>query len=332
MKRSFLDVPTRELLIEDLTFRSSLERDSKDLAESMGKVGPLVPLRVQTSPDGLRIVSGFLRAEAALGLGLESLPAELLEKKEPFSILLACLHENNLTRGFTWAERAWVLERLLYQWEVSRNWILTEVLPAMGLPSSPKSLEEHLRAASIRDDLRRALLRHGCSLANALRFSRLEPCDQQALVELLPSLHLGENLLREVLELLWEIQLRDGLRPSQILSDPKLLQAMDERGQDRPQRTSVLRQHLRKIRMPYLSSMVEAFDQARKALGLPPQVSIQHSEFFESMGVTVRFTAKIPGDFVQIAARLWEASQKEAAMRDLFEATDFTSHLSGENT
>lgn len=320
MKRSFRDVPTKELLWEDQTYRSSLERDTIALARSLDKVGILVPLRLQSTSGGLRVVSGFLRAQAALSLGWESLPAEVLEPGEPMPILLASLHENNLTRGFTWAEQAWVLERVLGKWGAHRDLILEEFLPAMGLPPSPKILEEYLKVSSIRDDLRRALVRQGCSMANALRLSRMESQDQETFVALLPSLHLGENLLREFLELLWEIQIRDRILPREILSDPELLRAMEARGKDRPQRTDVLRRHLLRIRMPNLSSMEEAFHKAKGALGLPSAVSIQHSGFFESLGVTVRFTAKTPNDFIEMSRRLWEASQKGDILETLFQA------------
>lgn len=318
MKRTFLDVRTEDLLWEDQTFRSSLERDLTPLLGSLEKVGILVPLRLQSSPDGLRVVSGFLRAEAARSLGWKTLPAELLQPGERLFVLLAALHENNLTRGFTWAERVWVLERVMKQWEAPRDWVLGQLLPAMGLPASPRVLEEHLRVSSIREDLRGALLRQGCSLGNALRVSRMDPQDQELFLELLPSLHLGENLLREFLDLLWEIHHRDRVGLRQLLSDQALLRAMEAKGQDRPQRTSVLRRHLLRIRMPNLSSMEEAFHQARAALGLPPEVSVQHSPHFESCGVTIGFKAKTPKDFMEIARRLWEASQKQEALSALF--------------
>lgn len=320
MKRSFLDVPTKDLLWKDQTYRSSLDRESVPLARSFGKVGILVPLRLQAAQEGLRVVSGFLRAEAAASLGWETLPGELLEPGDPLRTLLASLHENNFTRGFTWAERTWVLERVIQNWDAPRDWILGELLPAMGLPPSPKILEEHLKTSSIREDLRRALVRQGCSLANALRLSRMHPQDQEAFVALLPSLHLGENLMREFLEVLWEIQMRDGISPRQILSDKDLLGAMAERGEDRPQKTNVLRSHLLKIRMPNLSSMEASFHKARGALGLSSQVAIKHSEFFESLGVSVGFNAKTPKDFVEMSRRLWEASQNQEALETLFQA------------
>jgi len=329
LNRSFLDVSTKDLLWEDQTYRSSLERDSTSLVGSLEKVGILVPLRVQTAREGLRLVSGFLRAEAALRLGWETLPAELLEPGDPLPTLLACLHENNFTRGFTWAERAWVLQRVTQNWDAPKDWILGELLPAMGLPPSFKILEEHLKASSIKEDLRRALARHGCSLANALRLSRMYPEDQEAFVDLFPSLHLGENLMREVLELLWEIQMRDRVLPRQILSDPELLRAMEAQGNDRPQRTNVLRRHLLKIRMPNLSCMEESFHKARGALGLPSQISVQHSGFFESLGVTVGFNAKTPKDFMEMSRRLWEASQDEEALETLFQAARSPGRIPG---
>lgn len=321
MVRSLLDVPVEELILEDETYCSSLQRDTKPLEESAKKVGILVPLRLERAPEGFRIVSGFLRAKAALSLGLRRVPAQVLEAGFTISHLLDAIYENLFTRGFTWAERTWVLERVIQVWNAPRPWIIRELLPAMGLPPTPRALEEHLQAANIPRELRGALVRHGCSLSNAARLSRMEIEDQEALVRLLPSLHLGENLLRECLELLWEIWLRDGILPRHILSDPSLLGAMEARGEDRPQRTTVLREHLQRARMPLFKAMEDAFRKARAQLGLPPQISVQHGPFFEQGGVSISFRARTAKELVDMSRRLWEACQRIEIVDALLQAT-----------
>ncbi|MGQ9857979.1 MAG: hypothetical protein ACUVS3_04720 [Thermodesulfobacteriota bacterium] len=323
MRADFLEVPLEELRLQDETYRSSLGRDPSPLEDSVRKVGLLSPLRLEKTSRGLRIVSGFLRAEVAARLGLGAVQAQVLEPGPPFQRLLEASHENLLGRGFTWAERAWVLDRALRRWEISRSHIMDELLPALGLPSTGRALEDHLRVASIPTHLLVALTRNGCSLSNALRLARLEPKDQELFVKLLPKVHLGENLLRECLDLLWEIKMRDGMGLGDILEDPQLVQEMDSSGEDRRQRGEVFRRHLRRVRMPSLSAMESAFLKAKTRLGLPSEVSVLHSPFFEEVGVTVTFRAKSAEQLTEKSRRLWEACCETEAVKALMESTRF---------
>lgn len=312
------EVPIADLDLEDQTYRSSLDRDIGSLLSSMRKLGLLVPLKVQKKGDGLRVVSGFLRAEAAVQLSMKKVMVQVVNPGDPLQTLLCSLHENLFTRGFSWIERTWVLEKALGEFQASQKWATSELLPAMGLEPADRILTQHMLATSIPFDLRRKLALHGCSLANATRIASMELEDQRALSELLSCVHMSENILRQCLDLLREVELRDGLKARDILSSPELKGALEQRKGDRVQKGEAVRAHLLRLRMPILSHLRDRFERAKKGLSLPRKISLQTDSFFETKGVTVTFHAKNPNEFIEIAEKLKQASSKAEAIRELF--------------
>ncbi len=323
MSRHCLRIPLEDIDLSDETFRCSYGRDSRALHSSIQAVGVLIPPRVQSLDSRWRIVSGFLRVEACRGRSVKDIDVEVVKQESPEDMLfLETLHENRFTRGFNWAEQAWVLDRLMGTWGWSRAQIMDRAMPVLGLQPAPKVLEALLRVGTIHGPLKREMIRNGCSLANALRISDWSLEDQMAFLPLLDRLHLGENLLREFLELIHEICLRDGISPAQFLKERQATEIIHDELRDRPWRTNSLRSYIRKRRYPSLVSMEEAFHGARSNLCLPRTISVRPSPFFEAKELTVSFRARTPGEMKSLCERLWEACQCEQDLQRLFKAMD----------
>ncbi len=309
-----------DLDLSDLTYCSSLDRDTDSLLSSMEKVGLLVPVRVQERDGRLVIVSGFLRVQAAVRLSMKILPVHIVSESDPLETLLSSLHENRFTRGFSWIERTWVLERALGEFRVSEDWATDELLPAMGLEPAKEILRQHMVAASIPLDARRKLALHGCSLANAIRIASMEKDDQRVLAELVRSAHMSESMLRECIELLKEIALRDGLRIVDILSSPQLKGILEREEHDRVHKGKAIREHLLRWRMPRWTELRDRVERAKGRLKLPKKVSVKMSPFLETKGVTVTFEVKSPEEFVEVVEKLRDTSSNWEALRELFSA------------
>lgn len=311
-----------DLDLSDLTYCSSLDRDTGPLLSSVERVGLIVPPRVQERDGRLVIVSGFLRVQAAVRLSMKILPVHITTQSDPVETLLSSLHENRFTRGFSWIERTWVLERALEWFRVPEQWAIDELLPAMGLEPAKEILRQHMVAASIPLDVRRKLALLGCSLANAIRIASLEKEDQMVLADFLTSSHMSESMLRECIELLKEIAMRDGLRVRDILCSPQVKGALERAEGDRVQRGKALREQLLRWRMPRWTELRDRFERAKGRLKLPRGVSVKTSPFFETKGVTVTFEARSPQEFVEIVEKLKNASSHWEALRELFSALD----------
>ena len=323
MSGKIIRISLNSMAWEDETFRSSLGRDVGSLRESIEMVGLLCPPRVQRSGERFRLVSGFLRAGALRAIAAQAVDVEEAGEGIPEdTLLLETLHENRFTRGFNWAERGWVVDRMTRIWKRPKTWVLRSVMPAMGLHGSPRLLDDHLAVASLCVPVRDALLGRGCSLANGLRIASWPSTEQEAVIPFLESLHLGESLLREFLDTIREIALLEKCPISMFLSRPEVREILEDPKRDRPQRAQTLRSYLRRRRYPRLVSMERAFRQARGALMFPPGLSIEPEPFFEEAGVRISFRARTQAEFKEMSLRLGEACEKEEAVRAVFRATE----------
>jgi hypothetical protein len=238
------------------------------------------------------------------------------------SLLLGALHENRFSRGFTWAERGWVLARICRLWAAERSWVLEQAMPAMGLSPAPRVLEDHLRLENLSDAVTRKLVRMGCSMGNALRLSRWAPPDQEAVAGVIPLLHLGENTLRECLEKIREIGLGERVSPRDLLADSEFQEILGDPDTERPLRTERFRACLNRRRYPGLVAMQGAFHRARSEMNLPREISLQPAPFFETRGVTVSFRARNAREFASLSRRLGKAGEETHKIDTLFRATE----------
>ena len=310
-------IPIADLNIEDDFFRSSYGRSIDCLKESIEAVGLIRPVTVYPRNGRFSVVSGFLRIQACVELGLKEIPAEIREDVKPEAgFLIQTLHENRFTRGFNWLESAIVLSRLSSIEGIDKPWMLKKAMPAMALPPGPPVLDEYLRVAG-RIELQTALglIRGGCSFSNALRLSKWDGADQRAFLPLLERLHFGENVLRECIELVREVSMKEDLSPAEFLNTSRCRAILDDPEADRPTRTKTFRSFLRAERYPTLDAMESRFNDARRSLGLPTAISLQPAPFFEESGVTVSFRAKTPEQFRELASKIEEAANNESAGR-----------------
>jgi ParB family chromosome partitioning protein len=316
-------IPMKLLDLEDETFRSSLQRQLEPLRGSIRLVGLLCPVRVQPQRGRFRVVSGFLRAEIVRSEGKEDLLVVKCDgEKSDEVLILETLHENRFTRGFSWAERAWVLGRIVQGWGKPRRWVIERVMPALDLHPAPRVLEEHLKVDVIAGAVKKAAIRSGCSMANALRIAQWSIPDQEALIPLFERLHLGENLLRECLERVVEIALREGVTPASFLSGEECRGVLENPKRDRPERTGDFRDYLRKKRYPTLFCMENAFRKAKARLAIPPKLSVEASSFFEETGIHVSFRARTTEEFQLFSEKLWEISRARKDLAALLQATE----------
>jgi hypothetical protein len=322
MTRAHLvSVSLAEVDLGDETFRCSFARTIEALERSIARFGLICPPKVQPRAGRFRVISGFLRIEAARRRGMQKASMTVVEEDAPDEALfLKALEENRFCRGFNWAEHAMVLKRVGGGRQTSRSWVLHCVMPALGLHPSEKLLEDHLRCADIPDDAKRVMVRHGCSRANALRLTRWPLEHQPAIISLLEKLHLGENVLRECLERMHEVWLRDGTSPRDFLAEPGCRSVLNDPDRSRPQKTQGFRAYLRRRRFPSIAAVEEAFQQARARLALGPGVSLHAGPYFEEEGIRIAFRARTPQELKALAERLREAAGRDEAVQDLFDA------------
>jgi len=302
-----------------MTFHPNLD----GLMRSIGQVGLLQPIIVREKSRGARyqVISGFKRLAVCKQLGLGEIEAFCYRKLELDDLegFHMALHENLSTRGLNLIEKSMILHKLIHRYGLSKESIARDYMPLLGLHPNPKILEKISQLVELRTRIKRYIVDEEVSLGNAAQFLEFAAEDQAEIGRLIPALKLGENTLREVLALLREISLRDGLAVRELFKG-EIEGMVSDATISRVHKTNRVRRRLREMRYPRLTELEKAFCEKRKGLGLSPGISLQPPPYFEGDTLRVEFRFGNVDVFKDIISKLMEASEKKE-LGEMFELT-----------
>jgi len=293
-----------------MTFHPNLE----GLRRSIAHVGLLQPIIVREKSHGARyqVMSGFKRLTACKQLGLKEIEAFFFRKSdlsdlEGFSM---ALHENVTTRGLNLIEKSMVLHKLIQRFGLSKELIARDYMPMLGLQPSVIILGRVSQLVRLRAGIKRYIVEAEVSLGNATQFLEFAPEEQVEVGRLFSELKLGENTLKELLTLLREISLRDGLTVREVIQG-EIEGMVSDATISRVHKTRWVRRRLREMRYPRLTELEKVFHEKRRGLGLSPGISFQPPPYFEGDTLKVEFRFRDVGEFKAIISKLMEASKQE---------------------
>ncbi len=117
--------------------------------------------------------------------------------------------------------------------------------------------------------------------------------DREALWNLVSELKMGENHLRDFLDWLEEIQVRDGRNPAEVLEE-KEIQSLLSRPLSRQDKLKEIKRTLRKMRYPQLSRLEEHLKEAARKIERGGRVRVVLPPFLEGSELTLEIHAKSP--------------------------------------
>ena len=158
------------------------------------------------------------------------------------------------------------------------------------------------------------------SLTTLARWQAWQAADQAALFSLLQDLQCSENHLKDLLDWLEEIAVRDGEAIADILEQRALRRARTTPG-SRNDKLKAVKAVLRKRRYPRLTRLEENIRQAVKALDLGRPVQVSFPPDLEGDEVTVTLTAR---NVHELQDRLSQLQQrlKDGRWQRVFDALD----------
>jgi ParB-like chromosome segregation protein Spo0J len=267
----------------DLTHVITFAPDLAPLKRSIARAGILHPLILQKICESgrYRIVSGYKRLKVLESLGGEKVMAYISTSKEDLQLFLLGLEENLGTRLLNTVEKSLVLSKLVRQFGLSREAILQEHLPSLGLGSDPKTLDLYLSISDWSDEIKNALASDRISLALAQQLAALCSEDRRAFSWLIEELRLGKSLQREFLALLLDLAAKEKTSLSSLLEDEQLVPLINDPVVQASIRAQRVREALIRRRYPTLAQATERFEELKKRLKLPPHMSLKTSPFFE---------------------------------------------------
>ena len=143
------------------------------------------------------------------------------------------------------------------------------------------------------------------------RLESLEPGDQRALMEIVTSLKASENHVRDMLDWLEEIALRDGIEIKDVLSQETFAAVLADPRLGRNDKLNRIKEELRRIRLPRLCRIESEIASKIRALKLGPQVQLGVPAGLEGGSLTVQLKARSQQELKQLLAQLAEATDGE---------------------
>lgn len=157
--------------------------------------------------------------------------------------------------------------------------------------------------------------------ATIKRLSSLAQQDQEALMAIVATLRASENHVRDLLDWLEEIAVRDGTPIKDVLAKDTLGALLTDPRLGRNDKLKRLKEELRRIRFPRLSQIETEITKRIQALKLGPQVQLAVPTGLEGGFLTVQLKATSHEELRQLLAELAQAVEK-MEVKEIFELLD----------
>jgi hypothetical protein len=143
------------------------------------------------------------------------------------------------------------------------------------------------------------------------------PPASAALCRLALALKIGENHLRDLMDWLEEIELRDGRAIDAILADKVIADIETDPRLGRADKLKRIKEELRRQRFPRLARVEDAIRKRIQELKLQPEITVTAPAGLEGGSLRIECRASSRQELKRLAAKLAEAADHEAA-REVF--------------
>ena len=141
--------------------------------------------------------------------------------------------------------------------------------------------------------------------------------DRDALYRLAFALKIGENHLRDLMDWLEEISLRDGLQVRQILGNGAVSDVESDPRLGRADKLKRIKDQIRRRRFPRLAQTEDSIRARVQELKLQPEIRLTVPPGLEGGRLRVEFDASSQDELRRLIAKLADVTGKEA-VREIF--------------
>jgi hypothetical protein len=144
------------------------------------------------------------------------------------------------------------------------------------------------------------------------------PPDRDAFEEVIVSLRISENHLRDLMDWLEEISLRDEVKIADLLASKTIVDIKTDPRLGRADRLKRVKGQLRRLRFPRLAGAEDSVRERIQALKLPADIRLSVPPGLEGGRLQVEFSAASLADFRSLADKLCAAAMSDF-VRDIFQ-------------
>jgi hypothetical protein len=150
------------------------------------------------------------------------------------------------------------------------------------------------------------------------RWLKLSEADQEAFLGLVQGLKMGENHLRDFLDWLEEIALRDGVSLRHVLKGESILRISSDPRLGRSDKLKQIKEEVRRLRFPRLSQIEGEIQKRIREMRLKPQIRISVPPGLEGGALTVQVRAGSYEELRELFGEIGRAFDSKA-MREIFD-------------
>ena len=143
------------------------------------------------------------------------------------------------------------------------------------------------------------------------------PQDRDALLGLAERLKIGENHLRDLMDWLEEIALRDQCDIHEVLAQKAITDIGSDPRLGRADQLKRIKEQIRRLRFPRLTLMEDSIRARIQELKLPAAIRLSVPPGLEGGQLRVEFNASTTEELRELAARLVEAADRDS-VREVF--------------
>jgi ParB-like chromosome segregation protein Spo0J len=298
------DIETGGIDAECEDFRVSEDLESAGLSDSLRAVGQLNPVILLERLPRPVIVCGFRRFAALRRMGARAVSARILgaadcRVKHPLEL---ALHDNLAHRRLLPLEQARAAVKLRDLCGFSRERLIREYLPLIGLPPRENALESCFAIHAARPELRRLFAADALTLASMERLAKLSENEQDRFAALMPAARLSASLQKKTLDLLDDLAGMNRAPFTAPLDIPEIREFLRDEKFSSFQKGEKLHGALYRMRNPGVTRAESDFAARRKRLRLPGAIRVLPPPYFETAELRVEFEAASPEKFRELAA------------------------------
>ncbi|MGD2245875.1 MAG: ParB N-terminal domain-containing protein [Candidatus Aminicenantes bacterium] len=278
------------------------------LVMSIREVGLIYPPIVTLREKRYIPVSGWKRLLACRKLLLSTIPVFICKEKDDLSVFRLAVFENLATRKIGLIEKAEIVGKLIKFGEPKQK-VMRKYLPLLGIPPTYDYFDLYLRISRLNKEEKRRVQKNGLHLRVVEGLVRFPSRERRLLFPMLP--FLSQNKQRELLEMVQEISLKNGIAVEDLFSSGEFKTVINSKNLSPVQKAEKVNLLLKKKRFPLISARLEAFESSKNKLAWPDGVRISPTPFFEEKKVHVWFSFKTKKEYLKKLTGLREASDRK---------------------
>jgi len=295
-------------------FRFSYVFEKSNLKESLRLSGLIYPPWGIEEKGSLVLVSGWKRVLLLQELGWSTIPVEVKKERDIISIWQQLILENKSHRELSLVDKAFILKKVMAH-GVDQEKIIQNFCGWLDIPPQMSWVERYVRITEL-DKASLEFIYQKKLPEYIIRFWLEYSAEERQL--LIPWLvPLSQNKIKEVLEWLKEIALRDNLTPEQIVADFNRSSSTEEVSKSLAPPAEAFRDYLRQKRYPAYTQALARYKSILREIGWPENIELSPFPYFEKDEFQVSFTFSNEKEFRKKVDQLVKLS-KTSGIKKIF--------------